>query len=266
MKFRPCIDIHNGKVKQIVGGSLKDEGDAADENFVSEKDAAYFAERYAADGLTGGHVILLNHASSDYYSETKRQALMALKAAPGTLQIGGGIRPDNAREFLNAGATHVIVTSYVFHGGMIDEAALREIKAAAGREHLVLDLSCRMDEHGAYRIVTDRWQMMTDTVLSRELLQQLEESCNEFLIHAVDSEGKSSGPREGVLKILGSYLNGSGSCLPVTYAGGISSAEDLKKIHDLTGGKADFTVGSALDLFGGKLSYQKLADRLYFTC
>ena len=111
MEFRPCIDIHNGKVKQIVGSSLMDNGDKARENFVSARDAVFFAKLYQRDRLKGGHVILLNPASSSYYEETKRQAIEALRAYPGGLQVGGGICPENAEEFLRAGASHVIVTS-----------------------------------------------------------------------------------------------------------------------------------------------------------
>ena len=128
MEFRPCIDIHNGKVKQIVGSSLEDEGNKANENFVSEKDADFFAEFYKEEGLRGGHVILLNKKDSSYYEETKRQAMKALKAYPGGLQVGGGITAENAKEFIDAGATHVIVTSYVFSNGVINYDHLNKLK------------------------------------------------------------------------------------------------------------------------------------------
>ena len=84
MRFRPCIDIHNGIVKQIVGSSLKDENDQASENYVANRDASWFAKRYKQDGLQGGHVILLNPQSSPYYEKTKKQALEALHAYEGT--------------------------------------------------------------------------------------------------------------------------------------------------------------------------------------
>ena len=161
MEFRPCIDIHNGKVKQIVGGSLKDEGNQAKENFVSEQDAAFYANMYKEGGIRGGHIILLNAKDSEYYNATKEQALLALKAYPGGLQVGGGITAENAKEFLDAGASHVIVTSYVFRDGQVDYERLEKLVEAVGKERLVLDLSCRRKE-GAYYIVTDRWQKFTE--------------------------------------------------------------------------------------------------------
>ena len=124
MKFRPCIDIHNGKVKQIVGSSLSDADQSAAENFVSDRDAACFARLFRDGGLDGGHVILLNKKDSPYYAETKRQAFLALSAYPGGLMAGGGITPANAEEFLLAGASAVIVTSYVFRDGRIDRERL----------------------------------------------------------------------------------------------------------------------------------------------
>ena len=161
MKFRPCIDIHNGKVKQIVGGSLKDEGNQAQENFVSEQDAAFYASLYKEKGLKGGHIILLNSADSEYFQATKAQAMLALDAYLGGLQIGGGVNPDNAADYLAAGASHVIVTSYVFRDGHISWKNLEKMVDAAGKEHLVLDLSCRKKED-AYYVVTDRWQKFTE--------------------------------------------------------------------------------------------------------
>lgn len=254
MRFRPCIDIHNGKVKQIVGSTLRDEGNEAAENFVSDRDAAYFAHLYHEDSLKGGHVILLNPASSEYYEKTRAQALQALSQYPGELMAGGGIRPENAELFLNAGASHVIVTSYVFKDGSVDLANLERMKAAAGREHLVLDLSCRK-KNGDYYIVTDRWQKFTDTKLDRELLHFLSFSCSEYLIHAVDAEGRSAGIDENIISLLGQE-----SPIPVTYAGGVSTYEDLERIRRAGWGRVDFTIGSALDIFGGKLSYRKIVQ------
>lgn len=253
MKFRPCIDIHNGKVKQIIGGSLRDRGDTARTNFTSELNADYYAELYRKDGLKGGHVILLNPAGSDYYESTKAQAFLALKAWPGGLQIGGGITAENAEEFLDAGASHVIVTSYVFHEGRLQEKKLKRLVETAGREHIVLDLSCRKKE-GDYYIVTDRWQKFTDVKLTVRTLENLSSYCDEYLIHGVDVEGKQSGMEEDLVRILENY-NG----LPVTYAGGIHSMADLEKLAKLGNEKVDFTIGSALDLFGGHLSYETIA-------
>ena len=252
MRFRPCIDIHNGQVKQIVGGSLKDEGDRAATNFASGLGAAYYAKMYKRDGLEGGHVILLNHAGSGYYEETKHQALEALQVYRGGLQLGGGITAENAGEFLDAGASHVIVTSYVFRNGNFCRKNLQKLRSAVGKEHIVLDLSCRRKEDGYY-IVTDRWQRFTTVRLSHELLDELSDSCAEFLIHGVDVEGKKGGMEEELVEMLGMW-NG----IPVTYAGGIGSLEDLERFRDVSLGRLDFTIGSALDLFGGKLPYEEL--------
>lgn len=260
MRFRPCIDIHNGKVKQIVGGTLRDEGDAAAENFVSEQSAADFARMYAGDGLRGGHVILLSARTSRYYPQTLRQAMDALAAAPGLLQAGGGITSENALSFLNGGASHVIVTSYVFRDGGIDREALRRIAAVTGREHLVLDLSCvkktGQDGRSFYRIVTDRWQKETRTDLDEDLLEELSGYCDEFLVHAVNAEGRRLGPDKLLAGLLGRYAEGGG--IPVTYAGGIGSFEDLEQFRASSRGAVDVTVGSALDIFGGTMSYRRL--------
>ena len=250
MKFRPCIDIHNGKVKQIVGGSLKDAGDQAEENFVSEQDAAFFARLYQNKKLSGGHIILLNPPSSEFYEQTKRQALSALRAYPGGLQIGGGITPENAGEYLEAGASHVIVTSYVFKDGKLHYDRLQEMVRAVSKNRLVLDLSCRQRD-GSYYIVTDRWQKYTDVLLNEETLHKLAGFCDEFLVHAVDVEGKANGIEAEVAALLGN------SCeIPSTYAGGVHSYEDLEKLKLLGKDRVDVTIGSALDLFGGRMSFE----------
>ncbi len=252
MQFRPCIDIHNGKVKQIVGGSLRDVQDAAEENFVSEQDGAFYAEFYKKSGIGGGHVILLNPPSSEYYEATKAQAIKALGAYPQGLQIGGGISADNAAFWLENGASHVIVTSYVFRDGRLNYENLRKISAEAGKEHLVLDLSCRRRDDDYY-IVTDRWQKFTDVKLTAEVLDELGAWCDEFLVHAVDVEGKSRGIEKGLAKLLGDW-NG----IPVTYAGGVGSYEDLQELRIYGNNRLNVTIGSALDLFGGSLSYEKI--------
>ena len=255
MEFRPCIDIHNGKVKQIVGGSLTDA--AAKENFVADKDAAHFALLYKEMGIKGGHVILLNARGTDEYEATKAQALSALKAYPGGLQAGGGIAPDNASEFLDAGASGVIVTSYVFRDGRIDMERLEEMRSAAGREHLILDLSCRKKDDGSYYIVTDRWQKYTEQKLSLELLKELEAYAAEYLIHAVDVEGKQRGIEEDVAKLLGDYDG-----IPVTYAGGVHSLEDIDILKELGRERVNVTVGSALDIFGGSMKLSDVMERV----
>lgn len=252
MQFRPCIDIHNGKIKQIVGGSLKDAGDQARENFVSELDGAFYAGFYKKDHIKGGHIILLNPETSEYYEETKRQALLALSAYPGGFQVGGGIRDDNAKEWIERGASHVIVTSFVFRNGQLNYDNLEKMVRAVGKEHLVLDLSCRRKE-GKYYIVTDRWQKFTDVVLTPEVLDSLSSYCDEFLIHAVDVEGKASGIETELVRMLGEW-NG----IPVTYAGGVGTFDDLERLKKYGKGKVNVTIGSALDLFGGSMSYEKV--------
>ena len=252
MEFRPCIDIHNGKVKQIVGGSLKDTGNFAEENFVSKQDAAFYANMYKEAGIHGGHIILLNAKDSEYYEATKEQALKALAAYPGGLQIGGGITAENAKEFLAAGASHVIVTSYVFRDGHIDYERLAQLVAAVGKERLVLDLSCRKRD-GEYFIVTDRWQKFTEERVTLSLLNRLKDSCDEFLIHAVDVEGKASGIETELVRMLGEWNE-----IPVTYAGGVGSFLDLELLKRLGQNHVNVTIGSSLDLFGGPMKYEEV--------
>ena len=259
MRFRPCIDIHNGKVKQIVGGSLQDSGDKASENFVSDKGGDWYADFYRKDNLYGGHIILLNPVTSPYYEATKEQAIRALSAWPKGLQIGGGITADNAEEFLYAGASHVIVTSYVFKDGRIHYENLKRLKETVGREQLVLDLSCRKKD-GIYYIVTDRWQKFTDVAVTEELLEELKGFCDEFLIHAVDVEGMASGIEETVAELLGQVED-----FPITYAGGVSSFDDLDKLKCLGRNHVDVTIGSSLDLFGGPMSYRKVLEYVEFN-
>lgn len=252
MEFRPCIDIHNGKVKQIVGGSLRDVGDAATENFVAEQDAAYYAHLYKEEGLSGGHIILLNSRDSDYYEATKEQAFSALREYPGGLQVGGGITAENAGEFIEAGASHVIVTSYVFSGGRVNYENLARMEAAVGKEHLVLDVSCRK-RGTSYYIVTDRWQKFTDEVVDEALLDRLMSYCDEFLVHAVDVEGKARGIETELAALLGDWGK-----IPITYAGGVAGFSDLDLLKTLGHNRLDVTIGSALDLFGGPMAYEKV--------
>lgn len=252
MKFRPCIDIHNGKVKQIVGGSLKDAGDEAKENFVSVQDAAFYASLYKKSGLSGGHVILLNSVDSPYYEATRQQAFLALHTYPQGLQLGGGVNPENAANYLDAGASHVIVTSYVFKDGKISWSNLDKMEKAVGRERLVLDLSCRKKD-GQYYVVTDRWQKFTEVTVTLDLMEKLGSHCDEFLIHAVDVEGKARGVEKELVELLSEYTE-----RPVTYAGGVGSMEDLEVLRVSGKNRVDVTVGSALDLFGGKLPFERL--------
>lgn len=272
MRIRPCIDIHNGKVKQIVGGSLRDESgkesvlkerlsgeNTLRENFVSQKDADVYAAIYRRAMLPGGHIILLNSVKEkEAYEADLRQAFLALKEYPDGMQAGGGIAPETADRFLEAGASHVIVTSYVFRDGELDRDHLDEMVRAVGKKHLVLDLSCRKRENGSYVVVTDRWQKLTRMVISEETLDFLAQFCDEFLIHAADVEGKRAGVEEELAELLGGWQKKSR--FPVTYAGGVHALEDLSKLAASSGGRMDVTVGSALDLFGGNLKLQELKE------
>ena len=277
MRFRPCIDLHSGVVKQIVGSTLVDgDGGAGDEpttNFEAAHPSAHFAETYKRDGFPGGHVIMLGPGNTE-------AALSALRAYPGGMQVGGGINPTNAREYLDAGASHVIVTSYVFRDGKIDFARLDELVAAVGKERLVIDLSCRKRQQrqqvvgagagaGAgveaeaeaeaeadadtYYVVTDRWQKYTDFALSAASLARLATYCDEFLVHGVDVEGLRVGVIEELVARLGEW-----SPIPVTYAGGARSLADMETVRRLGGGRVDLTIGSALDMFGGDLKWDDI--------
>lgn len=236
--FRPCIDLHEGKVKQIVGGTLG--AGAADlrTNFVSERSSAYYAGLYRKDGLKGGHVIMLGPGN-------EAAAREALKAYPGGLQVGGGINSENAVEYLDAGASHVIVTSYVFQGGKVDWSRLVSLVNIVGKDRLVLDLSCRI-RNGQYFVVTDRWQKFTDLTLSKATLEKLALYCDEFLVHAVDVEGLCRGIDKRLVMNLGEWTP-----IPVTYAGGANSLNDLEEVTRLGLGRVDLTIGSALNIFGG---------------
>ncbi len=242
MRFRPCIDLKDGKVVQIVGGSLKD-GDAnALTNFETEQPPSAFAQRYRSDSLPGGHVIALGPGNTE-------AALEALGAYPGGMHYGGGVNPENASRFLDAGASHVIVTSYVFSQGEIDWARLVKLVAEVGKERLVLDLSCRKRD-GVYWVVTDRWTRFTDLPVDAESLSKLSEYCSEFLVHGVDVEGRMSGIETDLVALLGQKCP-----IPVTYAGGARSLEDLESVNRIGAGRVDLTIGSALDIFGGDLPY-----------
>ena len=238
-KFRPCIDLHEGRVKQIIGSSLRDDGSGLKTNFVSDRKAAWYAQLYQHDALKGGHVILLGKGND-------QAAKSAMEAYPGGLQIGGGIRPENAAEYLKAGASHVIVTSYLFdERGCFDEKRLDAIVRATGRDKLVIDLSCKATPQG-WTVAMNRWQTLTTLDVTAESLKWLAGHCAEFLIHAVDVEGKCEGIDEALVSFLGEH-----SPLPMTYAGGVRHLDDLKRIDVLSCGRVDGTVGSALDLFGG---------------
>jgi phosphoribosylformimino-5-aminoimidazole carboxamide ribotide isomerase len=254
MRLRPCIDIHDGRVKQIVGGSLSDLN-VGETNFISAEGGAFYGDLYRRLGLPGGHIILLNPAGTEEYEADRQTAREALAAYPGGLMIGGGITAENAAEFLDMGATHVIVTSYVFRDGRVDRERLERLVREVGREHLVLDLSCRRTEQG-YCIATDRWQKLTDTCVTPETLSELKDSAAEYLIHAVDAEGKRKGIEVPLAKLLGEWGG-----LPITYAGGVGSFEDLKELREAGQDRLDVTIGSALSIFGGSM---ELAEVIHY--
>ncbi len=251
MKFRPCIDLHQGVVKQIVGSTLNDNtSDSLVTNFASNNPASWYAKRYKKDNLTGGHIIRLGRGNNE-------AALDAISTWPGGLQLGGGIRDDNALKWLEIGASAVIVTSYIFKDGKIFEDRLKKLVNIIGKDNLVLDLSCRKKD-GQYWIVTDRWQKFTEVNINPINLDYFSQYCCEFLVHAVDVEGKSNGIEMDLLKQLGTWGK-----IPITYAGGIHSMDNIEQIRELGNNKIDFTVGSALDIFGGnKLKYDELVKDL----
>lgn len=243
MEFRPCIDIHNGKVKQIVGSTLTDGENSPAVNFESSLDPCYYSKLYKKDNLRGGHIIKLG-------PDNEEAALDALKGWPGGMQIGGGINSENAKSYIDAGASHVIVTSFVFKDGRVNFDNLNMLLDAVGKDRLVLDLSCK-EKDGEYYIVTDRWQKWTDVKIDKDTLELLGNYCQELLVHAASVEGKMQGPDLALVKILSDY-----SPVPVTYAGGITTIDDLENVKKWGGDKVNITVGSALDLFGGSLAYK----------
>ena len=242
-QFRPCIDLHQGQVKQIVGSTLIDGGEVA-ENFATAQPASDFAQRYRQDALTGGHVVMLGPGNTE-------AAKSALQAYPGGLQVGGGVTTENAKDWIDAGASHVVVTSFVFCAdGQIRLDRLQDLVALVGKDKIVLDLSCRRKEpNGPYYVVTNRWQTYTEYIVSPESLHDLAQYCDEFLVHGVEVEGQRCGILDDLVELLAQ------SPIPVTYAGGVRSLADLDRVEELGKGKVHCTVGSALDLFGGDLKY-----------
>lgn len=247
MKFRPCIDIHQGKVKQIVGDTLTLDNRKVVENFVSEHDSDYYAAMFKEDNLTGGHVIMLGDGNHD-------TAIRALKEYPNGLQIGGGITAENASEYLENGASHVIVTSYIFNNGELNKERLEALVKEVGKERLVIDLSCK-EKDGKWFVVTNKWTTFTNFEINAASIKEIEGYCDELLIHAVDVEGKRTGIQETLAKQLASWVS-----IPTTYAGGVRSISDLEAFRQLTDGKLDLTIGSALDIFGGNLPYKQVVD------
>jgi phosphoribosylformimino-5-aminoimidazole carboxamide ribotide isomerase len=246
--FRPCIDLHEGKVKQIVGSTLDTPG--LKTNFEAKEGAAHFAQLYKKFRLAGGHIISLG-------SGNEAQIKAALAAYPGGMQVGGGVTPANAMQYIAWGASHVIATSYLFNGTHFQKDCLLTLEHAVGKERLVLDLSCKKTENG-YVVAKDRWQTLTDLQVTEDTLEELALHCDEFLVHAASVEGKQEGMDEELIELLAEI-----SPIPVTYAGGARSVEDLEKCGSLSLGRVDLTIGSALDIFGG--SGAKLEDCVAFN-
>jgi len=239
-KFRPCIDLHNGKVKQIVGSSLSENESELKENFISQKPAEWYAELYKKDGLKGGHIIMLGAGNEE-------AAIRALKAYPNGMQIGGGINSENAGKYLEAGAAAVIVTSHIFPNGKFSLEKLKILSSKIGKEHLVVDLSCY-----GMTVAINRWQTLTDFQITKENLEMISEYCFEFLVHAAGVEGKQQGMDLELIKFLG-----ANSPIPATYAGGANSLKDFETCNELSNGRVDLTIGSALDIFGGSVPYEE---------
>lgn len=245
MAFRPCIDLKDGHVVQIVGGTLTPTGHAS-VNHVSLRPAADFAALYRRDGLCGGHLIMLGAGN-------EVAALSALRAYSNGLQVGGGITPGNAEFYLNAGASHVIVTSFLFDGDQFSPERLAQMARIVGPSRLVVDLSCRRGADGTYCVATDRWQTVTRSQITPAFIHSLEGSCAEFLVHAADVEGRQAGIDEELVGLLGRSVS-----IPTTYAGGARSLEEISRVEHLSQGRLDLTIGSALDIFGG--SHVRYAD------
>ncbi|KAG8850407.1 Enzyme that catalyzes the fourth step in the histidine pathway [Serendipita sp. 411] len=239
--FRPCIDLHNGLVKQIVGGTLSDTTPSdLRTNFVSSKNAGEFATLYRENNLHGGHVIKLGPGNDQAAEE-------ALKAWPDGLHIGGGITLENCQKWLDLGAEKVIVTSYLFPSGRFSLERLQAVSQKTGKERLVVDVSCRRRDD-KWIVAMNKWQDMTDMEVNQESLDLLSEYCSEFLIHAADVEGLCQGIDQELVTKLGEWVK-----IPTTYAGGAKEIGDLDLVDKLSAGKVDLTFGSALDIFGGSL-------------
>ena len=248
MQFRPCIDILDGKVRQIVGSTLNNS--SVTENFVTNRNSSYFANLYKEKNLFGGHIVML-----DSKKETKKQAVTALQTFPNGLQIGGGITAKNAKEFINAGASHVIVSSYIFKNKKLNQEKIQKLVRDVGKKQIVFDLSCRKKD-GKYYVVIDRWQTFTNLEVNLDTLEILSNYCDEFLVHGVDVEGKKQGVEEKLLNVLKGFTK-----IPITYAGGIKDVNDIKKIKKIGNKKINFTIGSALDIFGGNLNYTTISNQ-----
>ncbi|OJJ64859.1 hypothetical protein ASPSYDRAFT_140277 [Aspergillus sydowii CBS 593.65] len=239
-QFRPCIDLHSGQVKQIVGGTLSNVESDLKTNYVSKLPAGHYASLYQKHNLRGGHVVKLGPGNDDAAKE-------ALRTWPGGLQVAGGITDENAQYWIDQGADKVIITSFLFPEGQFSLARLQSVLGALGgdKSKLVLDLSCRRKDN-TWFVAMNRWQTITEMEVNQESISLLEPYCSEFLIHAADVEGLQQGVDEELVSRLSEWCS-----IPVTYAGGARSLQDLERVHVSSKGKVDLTIGSALDIFGG---------------
>ncbi|KAF6005708.1 hypothetical protein HII12_005282 [Brettanomyces bruxellensis] len=231
-----CIDIHGGKVKQIVGGTLNQDDTEQSKNtcksnletnFVSEKSSSYYAKLYEEHGIIRTHVIKLGSLE-----ENNRVAIEALKAWPKHLQIGGGINDTNAKYWIQQGADKVIVTSWLFPKGQFDKSRLERISQLVGKEHLVVDLS-----------YFDAGGVEQGRLLSYSRGTARNSSFMQLMLKAF-----CKGIDQELVAKLAEWCTS-----PIVYAGGAKSIDDLKLVDKLSHGRVDLTFGSALDLFGGKL-------------
>ena len=236
--FKPCIDLHDGQVKQIVGGSLNDTGAGLKTNFVASQPPEVFAAKYREDRLDGGHVIKLGPGNDD-------AAKRALAAWPDHLHLGGGIDIDCAHSWIEQGANKVIVTSWLFPNGIFAPERLSALSNRLSKNRLVVDLSCRRVGDG-WVVAMNRWQTLTSFAITEANLALMATSCSEFLIHAADVEGLCQGIDQELVTVLGKW-----SSIPCVYAGGGKAIDDLMLVDRLSNGRVDLTYGSALDIFGG---------------
>ncbi|RFU27409.1 hypothetical protein B7463_g8941, partial [Scytalidium lignicola] len=250
-KFRPCIDLHAGSVKQIVGGTLSDTNSSSlKTNFVSKLPASHFAKLYKENGLEGAHVISLGPGNEEACRE-------ALKEWVSGLQVGGGVTDQNARKWIEEGAEKVIITSFLFPGGKFSQERLDGVLASLGgdKSKLVIDLSCRRKDD-TWFVAMNKWQTITDMEVNEASIKSLEPYCSEFLIHAADNEGLQKGIDTELVKKLAEWCY-----IPVTYAGGGRTIQDLDLVKELSNGKVDLTIGSALDIFGGSgVTFQECVE------
>lgn len=245
-KFVGCIDLHDGQVKQIVGGTLKDNDDSLETNFVSKYPPSYYAQLYLKNRIEGCHVIKLG-------PNNDAAAMEALNAAPGFLQVGGGINDENCLQWLEK-ASKIIVTSWLFtKEGTFLMDRLQLLSNKCGPDRIVVDLSCRRTPDSKWVVAMNKWQTLTTLELNKETFTELSKYTDEFLIHAADVEGLCKGIETDLVTKLYEWTKDINKEVKIVYAGGAKSISDLELVDKLSNGTVDLTYGSSLDIFGGKL-------------